>query len=213
MARRTAVLVGVLAGAIATAVVAGIAWAAIPGADGVIQGCYDHGGNLKVVSALPCPKNWTPLAWNQQGVPGKDGADGTNGTNGADGKDGEPGPPGPSASFTNYGDGVHTIGAGLTQTVAGVTIPAGSYVLTGALQSVGDDGTEFAQCFFDSPGADALHGRFAVMTSNGHASILGDVTVSNATNDVTLRCNSQGGESEVAGQMIATKVGTVTNQS
>jgi len=49
-------------------VAVGIAYATggIPGANGVIQGCYDNGGNLKVVASLPCPKGYTPLAWNQQ---------------------------------------------------------------------------------------------------------------------------------------------------
>jgi hypothetical protein len=57
-----AAAVGALA---ATALAGGIAWAAIPGDGGVIQGCYDSGGNLKVVSAPPCPKGYTPLAWNE----------------------------------------------------------------------------------------------------------------------------------------------------
>ena len=51
------------------AVVGGVAWAAIPGAGGVIQGCYDGGGNLKVVEQLPCPKGNKPIAWNQTGPP------------------------------------------------------------------------------------------------------------------------------------------------
>ena len=48
----------------------GYAFGAIPGAGGVIQGCYDSGGNLKVVNALPCPKNSTSLSWNQTGPTG-----------------------------------------------------------------------------------------------------------------------------------------------
>jgi len=56
----------------------GVAWATI-GSGGVIQGCYDSGGNLKVVNALPCPKGYTGLQWNQQGPAGKDGAPGVSG--------------------------------------------------------------------------------------------------------------------------------------
>ncbi|HXY17678.1 MAG TPA: hypothetical protein VEH79_05890 [Gaiellaceae bacterium] len=54
----------------------GITYAAgrIPGANGVIQGCYDSGGNLKVVASLPCPKRYTPLAWNQLGPPAEGSA-------------------------------------------------------------------------------------------------------------------------------------------
>jgi hypothetical protein len=66
-----------IAGAIAAAVLGGgIALAAGPANGGVIQGCYDSGGNLKVVAALPCPKGYTALAWNQQGSRGADGAAG-----------------------------------------------------------------------------------------------------------------------------------------
>jgi Collagen triple helix repeat (20 copies) len=81
-------LIAAAAGAVvATVLASGIAWGAI-GDGGVIQGCYDAGGNLKVVAALPCPKGYTQLPWNQQGVqgpPGKDGANGTNGVNGQHG--------------------------------------------------------------------------------------------------------------------------------
>ena len=71
-------VVSVLAG---SAIAGGIAWAAI-GDDGVIQGCYDSGGNLKVVPPS-VREGFTPLQWNQegpkgdQGIPGKDGIDGT----------------------------------------------------------------------------------------------------------------------------------------
>jgi hypothetical protein len=75
MRRRDALAaaVGVTA---ATALAGGIAWAAIPGDGGVIQGCYDSGGNVKVVAALPCPKGYTPLAWSQQGPKGDKGEQG-----------------------------------------------------------------------------------------------------------------------------------------
>jgi hypothetical protein len=52
---------------------------AIPGPDGQIQGCYDSGGNLRVVSALPCPKGFTPLAWSQTGPQGPAGPAGPTG--------------------------------------------------------------------------------------------------------------------------------------
>ena len=71
-------------GMAACCVVAGIAYAAggIPGADGTIQGCYDSGGNVKVVAALPCPKGYTALSWNQAGLKGDKGETGKDGTNG-----------------------------------------------------------------------------------------------------------------------------------
>ncbi len=105
MAHRTAVVLGVLVGALTTALVGGIAWAAIPGPGGVIQGCYDNGGNLKVVNSLPCPKNWTPLQWSQTGPPGVDGTNGTNGTDGTNGADGEDGADGLSPTVEQLDEG------------------------------------------------------------------------------------------------------------
>jgi hypothetical protein len=72
---------------------AGYAFGAI-GSGGVIQGCYDAGGNLKVVEALPCPKGYTPLAWNQQGPQGEPGLPGAKGDPGVKGDKGDPGPGG-----------------------------------------------------------------------------------------------------------------------
>ena len=68
----------------------GYAFGAIPGTGGVIQGCYDSGGNLKVVNALPCPKGSTALSWNQTGPTGPPGETGATGASGATGA------PGPS---------------------------------------------------------------------------------------------------------------------
>ena len=73
MARRTKLMLGAIAAAVVAAMAGGIAWAAIPGPGGVIQGCYDNGGNVKVVDALPCPKGSKPLPWNQAGAPGVSG--------------------------------------------------------------------------------------------------------------------------------------------
>jgi hypothetical protein len=74
-------IVAAAVGAIAATVVAGsVAWAAIPGPGGVIHGCYDKNGDLKVVEALPCPKGYTELEWNEKGDPGEPGVDGVDGT-------------------------------------------------------------------------------------------------------------------------------------
>jgi hypothetical protein len=85
--RRRQVVIGAIV-ALATSVAGGFAWAAIPGEGGMIQGCYDSGGNVKVVAALPCPKGYTPLAWNQTGAPGPQGIQGPKGDQGDDGRPG-----------------------------------------------------------------------------------------------------------------------------
>ena len=104
LTRRFTLLTGVVVGALAAMVAGGIAWAAIPGPGGVIQGCYDGGGNLKVVNALPCPKGYTSLPWNQQGVNGVKGDKGDKGDPGGPGPAGPPGPPGPPGEKGEKGD-------------------------------------------------------------------------------------------------------------
>ena len=101
-ARRSArlvVLVVVIGG-----VAAGVAYAtgAIPGSDGVIHGCYDSGGNVKVAATATCPKGYTALPWNQTGPAGATGAAGPAGATGPAGPQGDTGAPGPS--------GVPTVG-------------------------------------------------------------------------------------------------------
>lgn len=69
----------VLLGAVTAAVLAGgAAYASIPDSGGVIHGCYDGGGNLKVVDAT-CPRGYTALNWNQQGPRGQAGSNGVSG--------------------------------------------------------------------------------------------------------------------------------------
>lgn len=110
----SAVTLSVLA---ATVAGAGIGYAAIPGGDGVIRGCYatsdgllaiPHAkGDIRVVdSADACRTYERPLSWSQvgpkgdrglqgiQGVPGKDGSTGPAGPQGVPGANGERGPQG-----------------------------------------------------------------------------------------------------------------------
>ena len=63
-------------------IVVGIAYAAIPGGGGRIQGCYvTKGGALRVVNAASeCTKQELPLDWNQAGQPGTNGAPGVSPT-------------------------------------------------------------------------------------------------------------------------------------
>ena len=47
--------------------------ASIPGGDGMIHGCYDSGGTVKVIDTsktASCPKSYTALNWNQTGPQG-----------------------------------------------------------------------------------------------------------------------------------------------
>ncbi len=85
----------VLAVGAALAVVAGVALAAIPRADGVIEACYQKKtGKLRVVDrASACRKSEIPLAWNQEGEKGDPGPAGP---------PGPVGPPGPAGGALGY---------------------------------------------------------------------------------------------------------------
>jgi hypothetical protein len=86
-----------LLGTVATAALAGTAYATIPAGDGAIHGCYaKSGGTLRVVDAsvTNCTAGETALDWSQQGQPGPKGDPGAPGPAGPQGTQGEPGTPG-----------------------------------------------------------------------------------------------------------------------
>jgi hypothetical protein len=72
--KRRTLVVAVAAALIAAA--AGIAYAAIPGSNGVISACYAKDGDLRVIDAATgakCKSGETALSWNQQGPTGAPG--------------------------------------------------------------------------------------------------------------------------------------------
>jgi hypothetical protein len=81
----------IVAAIAALGIAAGVAYAAIPDSAGVIRGCYDKNGGLRVIdpsTGSACKNSETALDWSQtgpQGMPGQDGTNGTNGTNGVSG--------------------------------------------------------------------------------------------------------------------------------
>jgi hypothetical protein len=80
-----------------TVALGGAAYAAIPD-NGVIHGCYDSGGSLKVIdtsTVQTCPKGYTSLTWNQTGPQGNTGVSGPAGPKGDTGAIGPQGPAGP----------------------------------------------------------------------------------------------------------------------
>ena len=87
-------------GAVAvTAIAGGVAWAAIPGRGGVIEGCYQKNvGNLRVIdgSADACRNSEVAIAWNQTGPQGQQGPKGDKGDKGDPGEAGPPGPARPA---------------------------------------------------------------------------------------------------------------------
>jgi hypothetical protein len=75
-----------------------VALAAIPGANGIITGCYDKdSGKLRVIdeqAGKKCDKDQVQLAWNQVGPQGNPGPQGIQGIPGIPGAKGDPGPQG-----------------------------------------------------------------------------------------------------------------------
>jgi hypothetical protein len=131
--RRRDIVAALMGGAVVLVLAGGVAWAAIPGPGGVIQGCYDSGGNVKVVEALPCPKSYTPFEWNQQGLPGAKGDKGDNGTDGTDGVS-------PAVTQLPAGDANCANGGAALTDAFGST----AYVCNGV---AGNDGQPFAGTF------------------------------------------------------------------
>ena len=97
-------VVGVVAVAAATA--ASVAYASIPGSNGVISSCYTKStGTIRVIdSAATCKTGETSLNWNQQGAAGLPGPKGDPGPPGPKGDPGDPGPKGDPGAPGPKGD-------------------------------------------------------------------------------------------------------------
>jgi hypothetical protein len=125
-----------------TAVAGAAVYASIPGAGGVISGCYKKsGGALRMLDAEvdQCnPLNETSITWNQvgpqgppgppgppgpQGPPGLDGPQGPQGPAGPEGPAGPVGPGGPAAMLKINGDGA--IQSCFNAATGSSTIPCG----------------------------------------------------------------------------------------
>ncbi len=130
----------------------GIVRATIPGTGGVVHGCYqNNNGSLRVVDdPTTCKNNETPLAWNQQGVPGPQGPQGIQGPLGPQGPAGPQGPQGPTGS----------------QGVEGPTGPQGPAGTTVS-------GWEMVQFSFNLPHGDPGTGQYAPVYCSSGKKVLG----------------------------------------
>ncbi|HTA11846.1 MAG TPA: hypothetical protein VK765_00395 [Solirubrobacteraceae bacterium] len=147
------------------AALGGGAWAAIPGPEGIIHGCYNrHSGTVRVIDTATrqrCRRRESELDWDETGPPGPRGGGGKTGPQGKQGKQGVPGKNGNSA--TNGAPGApgvsnaYTAGqsgsVGLSSTPIGVltlSVPGGDYVVTASAKltnaDAGPGATEQATC-------------------------------------------------------------------
>jgi hypothetical protein len=141
--RSAIAVVGVLT---ATVVMTGLAYASIPGSNGVIHGCYKTGGTNHAVtvvdSSAQCPGGYTSLKWNQSGPQGPAGAAGPKGATGPMGATGATGPQGPAGPDGPQGpsglsqafsvasiDGFTLNDTSSTTVASSQPVPAGSYVV------------------------------------------------------------------------------------
>ena len=143
-----------------------IAFASIPGPDGVIHGCYAKPGDaLRVIdSATQCKSGETSLNFNQtgpqgpQGLVGPAGPQGPNGpqgTTGATGLTGPAGTAGTSEAYVVFGNG--SINVYTTQVILSKDVPAGSYIIHAQFEVNND--------------TDTAHRVFCgIRDGNGHAS-------------------------------------------
>jgi hypothetical protein len=159
-----------LAAAAVAALGAGIAYAAIPDAAGVIHGCYrtsldDEKGQLRVVSeAENCRNNETPIQWSQTGPAGPPGPPGADGADGEDGEDGEDGVSPTVAQLAPGDPNCPEGGAAITDS-AGTT----AYVCSG---SDGEDGEPFSGTFTSPNGEYTLSVTDAGIVASGDGSTI-----------------------------------------
>lgn len=120
--------------------------AAVPGADGVINGCYTTTGSLfgspkgtlRVIDeGENCRSSERALPWNQHGPKGDKGDPGPEGPAGDDGQDGNQGPQGepgpatpPPAKLAAKADTPLPFDDGAHHTVLSLTLPAGTWAVT-----------------------------------------------------------------------------------
>ena len=214
-------LVTYLALALALALTGSVAYSAIPDSGDVIHGCYDNSsGAVRVIDTEAggvCRGGETALDWNQQGPPGVPGATGAQGPQGAQG------PPGVGTVYGKSAGGpVALPKPGNKKTVVSLTVPRGSYAITG--KAVGGFSVNEPNCPPDSPlhicepeeilerriqarifgcaviaGASSDLGRANLITGGTHLSAFQTVSANvihsftGLSNKVTLTCLQYGG--------------------
>jgi hypothetical protein len=172
-----------------------VAFASIPGGDGVIHGCYaKSGGAMRIIdgSVTQCKSGETSLNFNQtgsqgiqgvQGPIGPAGPQGLQGTQGLTGATGETGPAGAAGTSEVWA----TQGLTTPQTV---NVPAGSYVINARADGFNtDNGPQTLTCSLST--GDASSVTLGGWRYSGSVS-LQDTAVFNAPATVTITCSGPG---------------------
>jgi len=214
-----------------------VAYAAIPGPDGVIQGCYNKGGLLQDKGALrvsedgKCRSNELAVNWNRTGPTGPAGPVGPTGATGAAGATGETGAPGATGGPGAKGDTGATGPAGPagpagfsdayigrsdavklnnnTQTVvASVNLPAGVYALFGKAELQNDDGdNQSAACALSTGDRTGVRLGWDITARRIPVSVQ-DLLTLNGPGTATMTCSTYNGWA-ASGKLTALKVGAL----
>lgn len=203
-----------------------IAFASIPGGDGVINGCYSKsGGALRVIdgSVTQCKSGETSLNFNQtgpqgpqgpagpQGPQGQQGSQGATGATGNTGSIGATGPTGPAgANGTSDAYIARVPGRiSLDADIVSVTVPAGSYVINSKMTLVTeDDDPQTATCTLST--GDEGSSRLGGASAGASTMVLSlqDAATFNADTTITVHCN--GFHIDAANRVLtAIKVNTI----
>jgi hypothetical protein len=186
-------------------VVAGVALATIPDANGVIHACYRPlDGNLRLIDSATtatCRLLETAISWNAQGPAGPTG------------------PRGPSAAFLK--DQRNSFGSFSLQSatfldILTLSLPAGSYVVSATAAVVTDASiTEEAQCIVRSsstPLSVAVSGTLTAGPSSNVTIPLTTAFTLTVPDNVSLACRSDGPVFTQPSALTAIQVATLTVQ-
>ena len=207
----TAVVVGVLV----SAALGAVAYASIPDAGGVIQGCYKTAsGDLRVIddSNASCKAGETALDWNQQGIQGPQGPQGQQGPPGQDSVSGH-------VYVSNPNSHVIDTPSPAEQEIVGLSgLPPGNYLIWSPIEIYGDDAGFDGECAWrvndQTPYFDPKYGVFPVYDAkddqHGQFPMFGEIALTQSSNSVKVECSSYSdNHPEAGGQMIALRVGDV----
>jgi len=178
--------------------------AAIPDSNGVVHGCVQPNGNLRVVDSTTsaCKKKETPLNWNQTGPQGPPGPKGDTGS------------PGTSSGVQTRVPGAITFDATATPVVS-LTLPAGSWMVIGHAEMIAGAGLAAGRCFVAT---DAGSGPLSDFQTNEPyrpvVSFQSAVSLS-VPKTVNVLCQVISGAAPITAQartLMAIQVGSVTAQ-
>ena len=121
-----------------------IAFAGIPGANGVIYGCYNKNGDssLRIIdSTAQCKANEIALNFNQTGPQGLQGLQGLQGADGATGATGPAGANGTSEAYIARQTNPNARRINFPTVILSKNVPAGSYVINAKVEGTNIDGS------------------------------------------------------------------------